>query len=490
MAYLSDDDKKNQQDSQNQQGGFNILSPASSATTGQGNAQNYSQDYEGGDNQKASSPNLSNTGLTSGTSGGGYINFQSYAKANPSTANQIGQAGKNLVQNEKNSTQFADPNSGFSFAPPDSSVDINSSVGSALSSGSDADLAKLKGWANESYTTPDISYSPSAEWQQNASQLSQTPELGGANSPSVIDYLARPDIQAGRYGLGERTLDQALISADPTAQNAIKSNQQMFGDWTNDVSKKLTDLRSQASSNAQRASDISGRTTGALTSALNNNKADVQKSVNDFNSDQEQRKMAEVKAYQDWLNNNGFTTGTFNVNNTAGSIANAGNIGMNDKELAANRAASVLGLANPFQAADPNAKAAEKGNYQWNTTQNSAVGYNQLSDRERAAALQGDPNAPSIYSFEAHLGKGMPAMTPEQAHSYLGSSSLADLQSTYNQLGNELSQYDWSKNPTGAERIKQEQQLLGGELKGRQQDPRALAASLGLTPEDLKSLGF
>lgn len=308
MAYLSDDDQKNQQDQSSGQSNFNILAPASSATSssagaqdqsgdssggsynssstpsagsdsGQSsnasnaNAQNYTQSLSGTDTQDMSKPvssaikqNTANTGLTSGTSGGGYINFQSYANANPSTANQISSAGDKLVANEKAGITYADPSSGFSSAVP-GDTDVNSTVSKILNgTATDAEKASLKNWENESYTTPDLSYNPSDNWNQNAGLLSQTSTVG-VGTPSVIDYFARPDIQAGTYGLGERTLDQALLSGDTKAQQAIQNNQQKFSDLQNQIGSKIGDLQSQAAADEQKASSISSGANSAVKNA-------------------------------------------------------------------------------------------------------------------------------------------------------------------------------------------------------------------------------
>lgn len=303
MAYLSDNDEENQQNAQQGQSNFNIFAPASSGTksspqstvsssnqgggqssdTSNKNAQSYTQSFSGttgnGGGDQAQPTNLhqpasSVMGFGSSTPGGGYINFSSYANANPSSSGAITSAGNKLVGNETtalNKATNVDPNSGFSTAidgAPKNAQDIGKILGT---SGADWDAAKenVSGWLNESYTAPSVNYSPSEQWQTYTPELSETPTMGGANKPSVIDYLAQPDIAAGNYNLGERSLDQALISADPRAQAAIKQNAGRFSNFDTNAAKQIGDLQSQFDTNQSVAEAIKNGTSSALNDYAN-----------------------------------------------------------------------------------------------------------------------------------------------------------------------------------------------------------------------------
>lgn len=315
MAYLSEDDLKAQKDAGGS-GGFDLSAKTSalgdsSDQQSQSNAGSYDQSY-GGDIGGKSSPATSgnnSTGLGSATPGGGFVNFGAFEKANPDQSAQISNAGHALVGSEMNnfnSQTSANPDSGFSSDPygapgfglspyekppssltphggaetggsaPLQSYGINPSTGTGLKdpgsvndligSGTPDDMTKLGGWVNEHYTPVNYDYTPSHNWQESAPELSETPQIGGVGSakPSVIDYLARPEIAAGHYSVGNRALDNAIIGGNAKDQAAITGNKGIFNTFATDAGKTLSDLQNRVAQNTALAPGIGTATTGAL----------------------------------------------------------------------------------------------------------------------------------------------------------------------------------------------------------------------------------
>ena len=513
MAYLSNQDEENQQNASQPQSNFNIFNTASnvakqSPTADQnGQSNNSSDQYSislsgaSGDSGKqpstgGSRPNVS--GLGSNTPGGGYINFQSYANANPGTSADISTAGSNLVRSEqKNARLDVNPDMGFSTAlPVYGGKQKSPSYGDVYNQlkNDNGGLDTVKGWLNESYKTPSYGYNPSNGFMEDSSELSETPAFGGAK-PSVIDYLARSNIQAGNYNLGNRSLDQALIAGDPLAQQAIRSNQNKFASMTNDISKKLGDLNTQVESDKNLAPLVASGTQNILNAISTGDKASVDQAIADYNSKIEHAKRAEAQAYLDWYNKGGYTNSNFDINNTAASMANASNIGTTNadvlnQEIELNKIAKIQGMAEPYPGVSAAGEGPSQGNYSYNVGQGSAA----LKPSDYIKFGE-NPNEgfTGILSAVEH---GTP-LNQQQVMGFLGKFSPGQLQGIYGNLEQQkqtaMGKTDLYGNPIDngkpnqkmLDQINQEEAYVSQAIKSNLQTPQSLIASLGLTPEDL-----
>ena len=305
MAYLSDDEQQAQDAAGKPQSNFDISAPVSQsasqssgdpgqsqggATSSQAssdNATGYEQSFSGGGDSGGANPtkvggSTNSAGLGSSTPGGGFVNFSAYENANPSTAEKISSAGNSLVGSETgvlNAGTSADPNSGFSSATAGAPTDANSLRSEFMDPNANnwaSNEKNLSGWLNESYTPPAASYTPSAQWNTQAPELSQTGVLGGQNKPSVVDALAAPNIAAGNYTGGERALDQSIIGGDQAAQNAIAQNATNFGNFQTGAAAKVAGLQGDFAQNQALADSIKTNAANALAGLNSQTQSDIQ----------------------------------------------------------------------------------------------------------------------------------------------------------------------------------------------------------------------
>lgn len=527
MAYLSNQDEEEQQ-SRQQGGGFNQFATASAVAGGQNsagddsasntaqkNASDYTQSV-GTDSSTGSGPPQAQrriSGLGSNTPGGGFTNFSAYENANPSSANQISEAGNKLVGSETSAftdaTKNNSPNSGFSTdisgAPGQDNPFINGggilgrigggtgkiheggpyqTVSDLLTSGDwDTNKQKLSGWMGETYNAPSFGYTPSQEWQTSSPELSQQGMFSGSgsNNPSVIDYLAKQNINAGNYSLGERSLDQALIAGDPNAQTAIKGNADKFGGFTNMVGGKQADFSGQTAQDAALAPKIAAATTSQITGLQGKTKNDIQSQVDAFNQAEESKKMDLYRAYNAWLNGDvpGYLTQDFKTNITPGVAATTANDATKEQQLLLNRISDLTGGSQEYSGTDPTATA---GTYSWDTpTANYDIPRNLIST---AGAYGGTS---PIETIQNAAMSGTP-LSKEQLDATLGKLSETDLRGLYARTQEAQNQMAEGGNQQAAALEGQMSQTISQYLKGEMQTPQQLAASLGLTPEDLKMI--
>ena len=366
MAYVDDQEEKDQASAQKPQSDFDITQPVSSSApassqASQDNANSYEQSFSGGGASSSStpkSPNTNSTGLGSNTPGGGFVNFEAYGKANPSEATNISDAADKLVSSESSAWDKQRPgdlSSGFS-ADPNGAPTMDTADSAAttdLSSGS-FDPSKWHGWMNETYTAPDVSYTPSKDWQTYAPELSETNSTGVGGKPSVLDYLARDNIAAGNYTGGERSLDQAIIGGDRDAQQAIKDSATKFGNLQTSIADTVASLKGQEGTDTQRASDIAAAATKGLEDAGNTITSGLNANVSAANAGPSAQTIADrdaaVQAYADWMKGGGpqeggiWTPGTV----TPQTTATPENMITKDQATTMNRIAEAKGLPDPY----------------------------------------------------------------------------------------------------------------------------------------------
>lgn len=512
MAYLSDDDEQKKQAAQGG-GGFDINAKVSgggggdsgaSSDASQQNAVGYEQSFGGGGSSSTAPKaggSSNSAGLGSATPGGGFVNFQSFENANPSSAGNIANAGRSLVSSEKGNIDKSlnvDPASGFSFSidgAPGSNTGGKPGGFSALIDSSGDDWPKnkdiLSHWMGETYTAPPTDYMPSEQWKTDAPELSQKGIFGSLqNSPSVVDYLARPNIKAGNYSSGERSLDQAIIGGDAGAQQAIANNAKDFAGLQLDAGNKLSGLLTQEKTDAGIAAQIKQSMADIISGLDSRNDAAAGK-VNSANADLEAKKLAEAKAYLDWYNGKGYTSGNFTTTNTPGTNASI------DPKIAneMNNLADLEGKPEPYPNYSGIASAGTPGSYAFDINASTAPVLNEyggpadlpLSGTNQA---RGGLDPSTIQQYEnAQPEQGAAPMSQTQLDEAVGKVSTQDLQSIYKLW---MDQMKLIPTTDTAGRAKDQRAIddIAKEIQSREQSPTSLVAGLGLTPADLAALGL
>lgn len=374
MAYLSNTDEEDQQKQGDSSSGFNAFGDQSGANQNQSggqslsnwigssggqasskapdssdqaqqNAQEYQSTYAGDDNQDAKSQaapdsghSFSNAPTQSGLSGGGqgtgFINFQNYENNAPSQAGAISSAGQQIIGAENTNLTGAEANVANSSpyakdsiwgTNPDQAT-VENTVQQQLGQG-DSGIAAIQAGLNP-YDAPDtVNYIPSKNYTTSAPELTETPVTGGQTKPSVVDYLAQNQIAKGGYSQGDRMLDSNLIAGDTQAQQAIQANQALDKTFQNRVNTEVPNLQANAAAANTNAGNTVNEIQQGLTDTSNKLQNDIATATANYNAHPSAETLAAeqaaVKSYSDWYNSNASTGGVWTGQSTSANPATA-----------------------------------------------------------------------------------------------------------------------------------------------------------------------
>lgn len=549
MAYLSNDTEEEQkQQANNQNANVDIYSSAAgndqsqdsgSGAQAQQNAQTYSKTFSGGSGDNApqqqygAKPNAAQQQAQTG-----YINFQNYEQANPSQSENIASAGQKLIGGEK--AKFETANGKFdSFTPPtafSNQTDADNTAYGILSS-DQYDPTKLQAWmtGDTSNLPTGIDYTQSDNYMRDSSELSETPIMGGSTKPSALDYLARPSIDEGKYSLGNRTFDQALLAGDPNAQSAISGNAKAAGELGTEITNGMNDAATKAQAWPGIVQANKGYIDTALTDISNNTNNTVSNAVANASNGGltgASRKNAQdaFKTYLDWYNNPSNKGQVWQGNVTPQGQATTENTITPEQATLLNRIAVLHGQPEPYPDVSkvghgPDAEKITGGGIghiepaqgiTWESHDPSDASYNAGVDSfnssvsgwasggtaERAPTASKYLNlipGSSAYGsgFNQVMNHAQPWLSPAEAATlvamndgqsqFYGEPSVNDLQTAVSQL---MAIEKLPMSPQAKAGIETELNAVTKKLGGMNKDPYEYGLSLGLKPLDLMAMGI
>lgn len=375
MAYLSDSDDEEQK-KQSESPGFNAFggSPSQDQSRDTGNQFNAWMGSQGSSTQapaktsdtkseesagsfqapsgdsgsgstKSPQPSSfsapSQSGLSGSGQGTGFINFQNYESNAPSQAANISAAGQKVIGGEgANLTAAENPAKKIiSDAASDQGPgEGDSSVEGLLNSGSDDAIKKIQGWITPTAAGDTIAYKPTDDYATNGGNL-------GTGS-GALDYLAKDQIAQGGYTQGERMLDNALVSGDAGAQQALASNAQMNTDLQGRISTELPQLQTQIQAANTAAGDRSAAVNQSIADAGTKLQSDIDATTAAANTNPTPETIAAenaaIKAYSDWYAQGGQVGGIWD-----GDVTKQGQVASTVTPDQAKRADSIWKVQHP-----------------------------------------------------------------------------------------------------------------------------------------------
>lgn len=192
--------------------------------------------------------------------GTGFTNLQNWLDAGKGRDQNISSTGKTLLGGEKTAFNAAakplqDATYKAKTFDPATGNGAFDMYGRALKTG---DTSELKGMLDNKYEGPrTIDYNPNAR-----KGLWDVGSLTDAKTASNV--LARPAMEAGRYGSGMQRLDQVLYGADAASRAAMDENTKGLEGFAGDVKKTTTDLGAKVEGFDKAAADANSANRDAL----------------------------------------------------------------------------------------------------------------------------------------------------------------------------------------------------------------------------------
>lgn len=266
----------------------NGLSANPPLTQSSGNGQLVTASRGAGTNPRSSS--VQGTGQGSGK----WTNISDYLNANPSIGKTAIEQGTSALGNETGGYDAA----AQPFRDENVRPIINDEIftDTSLRAGN---LDPLRQGLTQKVDLPDT-----VQWSLDKNgDLTKSQKL--ANKDTVVDELAKDPIKQGKYGLGNRTLDTSLLSAD---QNYIKGQPTLFGNIGSYISKvneevpKLNTKVQKKKALVKSAVDQNTETLGRIKDRAVN---DINTKLTSLLQQSTQAKKDILKRYTDWYNNPG-----------------------------------------------------------------------------------------------------------------------------------------------------------------------------------------
>lgn len=259
------------------------------------------------------------------TRSGKWVNIQRYLEQNPSMSKMIGQKGQGLLSDESRDYEnAAKPLRNASFTPTNFEPwEIAAALEGSNTSERYGDagekipaLSKIQEAANQGYYGP-----KSLDYDENKSgRMTDIKRL--TNQQTAMDVLAKPYIEQGRYAPGLRTLDSALMSADPGTSGTIKGIGDRFGSLQKLIGDERPKLESKVKGLQQSGQAARDKVRGGVQSYYDQKTGDLGNEANVRNSDEKRKADAFLKDYTKWYND--LKQSGYDMNRPPDSIGSGG----------------------------------------------------------------------------------------------------------------------------------------------------------------------